>query len=69
MNKDRYGRCFVFPLLMKQILPWSPVNLSWSPVNYTVDEHGELQELPHTCGENRGAVHNERCANVNNSMN
>ena len=41
VNKDRYGRCFDFPLLMKQILPWSPVN-------YTVDEHGELQELPHT---------------------
>ena len=41
VNKDHYGRCFVFPLLMRHIL-------SWSPVNYTADEHGELQELPCT---------------------
>ena len=44
VNKDWYGRCFVFPLLMRQIL-------SWSPVNYSVDEHGELQELPRTSVE------------------
>ena len=41
VNKDRYGRCFVFPILMRQIL-------SWSPVNYTVGDHGELLELPRT---------------------
>ena len=41
VNKDRYGRCFVFRLLMRHIL-------SWSPVNYTVDEHGPLHELPST---------------------
>ena len=41
VNKDHYGRWFVFPLLMRHIL-------SWSPINYTIDEHGELQELPHT---------------------
>ena len=41
VNKDRYCRCFVYPLLMRQIL-------SWSPVNYTLDDHGELQELPRT---------------------
>ena len=44
VNKDHYGRCFVFPLLMRHIL-------SWSPVNNTVDEHGELQELPRTLVE------------------
>ena len=26
VNKDHYGRCFVFPILMRQILSWSPVN-------------------------------------------
>ena len=31
VNKDRNGRCFIFPLLMRKIMPWSPVN-------YTVDE-------------------------------
>ena len=44
VNKDLYGRCFVFPLLMHQIL-------SWSPVNYTADDHGALHELPCTAVE------------------